>query len=138
CFVALIVHGDDGVADLVRVWSERSTALSRWATPTGMAVDDELGRSVAVLVSYAGRFGRFFSLLWWRTRGEVRRALARVWPERAGSPFSADFLDELRSRIEASGAWEQASALYGRLGVLDLAPARAEQAQAALQRLSAL
>lgn len=138
CFVALIVHGDDGVADLVRAWGERSTALSQWATPTGMAVDDELGRSVAVLASYAGRFGRFFSLLWWRTRGEVRRALAQAWPERAGSPFSAAFLDELRSRIEASRAWEQASALYRRLGVPDLTPAHAEGGEAALQRLSAL
>lgn len=135
---ALIDRGDADLGDLDRTWSERTAALVRWSAPTGLAVDDATVRDVAVLRSFAGRFGRVFSGLWWSTRGRVRAALGRLWPERAAEGFSAGFLDELDARLAASVAWARAAAVFGRLGLGDATGRDAAAATAAIVRLRML
>jgi RecA/RadA recombinase len=135
---ALIARGDAGIGELAQMWTERASALARWTAPTGLAVDDELTRQVAVLRSFVGQIGRVFSPLWWSTRAAVRRALAHAWPERASAGFTAELLDELTARIEASRAWAGATALFERLGIPDLAPKDSASAHAALVRLREL
>jgi hypothetical protein len=110
----------------------------RWSAPTGLVVDEATLRDVAVLRSFAGRFGRFFSGLWWSTRGRVRQALGRLWPERAAEGFGAAFLDELDARLSASVAWSQAAAAFDRLGLGDEGRRDAAAAKAAIARLRAL
>ncbi len=137
-WLALLVYGDPGVDAVARAWSERSAALARWNVPLRLAVDDAFVAQVAVLRSFAGKAGRVFAPLWWRTRGAVRDALARVWPEHAAAAFDEAFLDELHARIEAARAWAQATELFARLGVPELAPQHADAAPAAFAMLGTL
>lgn len=134
--VALLASPNTGVAELASCWSEASTALARWTSPTGLARDDELTRAVLVLRSYAGRLSRFFSLLWWKTRGRVRAALATAWPEEAAAGFDAAFLDRLKERLEAARVWTQTTEAYARLELPDLAPKDGGAAKHAIETLT--
>nr|WP_255216520.1 AAA domain-containing protein [Pseudenhygromyxa sp. WMMC2535] len=135
---ALTKHGDPGVSALLETWSQHAAALARWTVPTEMAVEAEFSRRVSVLKSYAGRFSRFFSLIWWRARGFVRERLAQLWPDRAGAPFDAAFLGELLERIDASRAWAAMENTFTKLELPTLAPTNTHSAEQALMRLSAL
>ncbi|MCH9687399.1 MAG: DUF4011 domain-containing protein [Deltaproteobacteria bacterium] len=137
-FVALVCTPDAPVDDTVHVWDERSTALASVDTPTGMAVDDELARNVAVLRSFAGRWTRFFSGVWWRARSSVRQQLAQAWPEQAATGFSAAFLQRLHDRIGASQAWNASKGLLQSLGLPDAQPRDATEGRARLAQLVAL
>ncbi len=137
-FAALVTHGDPGVAELCKTWTSSATALARWNAPTGALVHEELVRRVAVLASYAGRFARFFSGIWWKARRLVRQELVELWPERAGASFDAAFLQELRERIDASRAWARSNSVYSALALPELAPASSDDAEPRLNQLSTL
>ena len=134
---ALCLHGDDGVASLVERWRGESQALAQWS-PGGLVVDDPAERAVTVLQSFAGRWTRIVSPLWWRTRAEVRASLVRLWPEQAAAGFDAEFLARLQSRLHAARAWAQARALFERLGLSARAQGDAASAGAAIERLQLL
>lgn len=116
-------------------WSEHATALATWHSPAGLAIDDELARNASVLHSYAGRFTRFFSLTWWRTRGAVRQALVRTWPEQAGAALTPALLSQIRARIDAARTWQATQGLFDGLGIGQLAPRSADEAPARLEQL---
>lgn len=124
------------VEGLSSVWSSTSAALVAHGAPLALPAED-FTRNVAVLRSFAGRFVRFFSPLWWRTRGDVREALPKVWPERAGEGFNAQFLGELQQRIDGAKAWEALRGAFAGLGRPDLAPKDAAAAQASIETLQA-
>ncbi len=137
-FVALLGAPDAPVQDTRQLWDERSTALATCSTPTGMAVDDALARNVIVLRSFAGRWTRIFSGVWWRARGAVRQSLAQVWPEQAATGFSPAFLGQLHDRIGATQAWNASTQLLEGLALTDQAPRDAAQGRARLDHLLAL
>lgn len=109
-------------------WSAQSEALATHAAPLALP-SDGFTRDVAVLRSYAGRFIRIFSPLWWRTRAAVREALPDVWPERAGEGFSPEFLAALQQRIDAGRAWDAMRDAFAALGQPELAPKDAAAAR---------
>ncbi|MGH1341731.1 MAG: AAA domain-containing protein [Nannocystales bacterium] len=124
------------VEAVTSAWSAESTALATHGTPLALPTD-AFTRNVAVLRSFAGRLVRFFSPLWWRTRGEVRDALPKVWPERAADGFSANFLGELQQRIDAATAWEALRDAFEGLGRPELTPKDAAAAQTSVETLRA-
>lgn len=137
-FVALLRLPDAPVEDTRRLWSERSTALARFSTPTSMAVDAGFVRDLAVLRSFAGRWTRIFSGPWWKARGAVRRALPHAWPEQAAAALSSAFLDALHDRIAAAQAWEATQRLLAGLALPHHAPRDAAEGRARLEQLCAL
>lgn len=137
-FAALLRWPDAPVEDTRRLWSEQSSALARFATPTSMAVDDAFARDVAVLRSFAGRLARVFSGAWWRARGAVRRGLPRAWPEQAATSFSPAFLAALHDRLAAARAWEASARLLAGLSLVHHAPRDAAEGRARLEHLGAL
>ncbi len=134
---ALCLRGDEGVAALAQTWQGQSQALVQWS-PGGLVVDDPSGRAVTVLQAFAGRWTRIFSPLWWRTRAEVRAALARLWPEQAAAALNASFLARLQSRLQAARAWADARATFERLGVPARLQGDASSASAVIERLRSL
>lgn len=116
-------------ASVAEAWSTQSESLAAYGAPLALP-SDAFSRDVAVLRSYAGRFVRIFSPLWWRTRSAVRDALPDVWPERAGEGFTADFLSSLQQRIDAGRAWDAMRRAFAELGQPDLAPKDAAAAAA--------
>ena len=134
---AVVSHPQADPADVDAQWNEHSTALAKWNEPTELAEDDALARDASILQSYAGRFGRFFSLTWWRARGGLRRTLAQAWPERAGAGFDAGFLQEVQDKVAATRTWRTTKSLFEQLEVPHLAPKREQDARAKLDKLVA-
>ncbi|MBL4687662.1 MAG: hypothetical protein JKY37_23905 [Nannocystaceae bacterium] len=132
---ATIAHPSVDITALGQTWAKHSTALALWSEPSELAECDILGREAAVMQSYAGRFGRFFSPTWWRSRGALRRALVQAWPQRAGAGFEPSFLREIQDRVEATRAWDQTRAAFEALGVPHLSPKDGAAAQGALAKL---
>lgn len=137
-FAALLRWPEAPVEDTRRLWSEQSTALARFSTPTTMAVDDAFARDVAVLRSFAGRFSRLFSGAWWRARGAVKRALPRAWPEQAATGLSAAFLAALHDRLASARAWEASTRLLAGLALPHPPPRDASEGRARLEHLCVL
>ncbi len=137
-FVALLLRPDAPVEDTCRQWDEHATALARCVTPTHMAVDDAFSRNVAVLRSFAGRWTRIFSGVWWRSRGAVRQGLARAWPEQAAASLSPAFLQQLHDRLAAAQAWTASTRLLEGLALSHSVPRDANEGRARLEQLRAL
>lgn len=126
--------GHDTLAAEAALAKEQSPAMLAYEAPMeSVPLAPEETAALSVVHANAGRFLRFFLFAWWRSRGVVRRALARVWPERAGAPLGADLLDELLRRARATAGWGAARRALEAVG--EAAPARAD---AALARLDAL
>jgi len=122
------------VAAVADAWGAQSTAVAAHGAALALP-QDAFNRNVAVLRSYAGRFVRFFSPLWWRTRAAVRDALPEVWPERAAAGFTPGFLGELQTRIDAARAWQSMRQAFEALGHPELAPSDAATAGKTLSLL---
>ncbi|MEM6994320.1 MAG: AAA domain-containing protein, partial [Myxococcota bacterium] len=135
---AVVASPSVDLATVSQAWTKHSTALTKWTEPTQLAERDVLGREAAVLESYAGRFVRFFSPTWWRSRGALRKALALAWPERAGAGFDRPFLQEIQGRVAATRAWETTQAAFDALGVGGLSPKNTGEAQTRLAKLEAI
>ncbi len=139
---ALVELAPRGEALVCAVWSGAPVGLASFdavalrQSPGPLApIEGGFARDVAVLRSYAGRFSRFFSGLWWRTRSAVREALPSVWPERAAAGFDAGFLAQLQLRIEAAHAWAKLRATFEALGQPALVPTDAATAGETLELL---
>ncbi|MEM7158083.1 MAG: AAA domain-containing protein [Myxococcota bacterium] len=132
-FVALSLQPLAPIEEVRRQWEERAAALAQYPAPVRMPTDEALTQNLAILRSFAGRWTRPFSGVWWKARGELRRALAQAWPEQAAADFSAAFLDSLHARIQATQAWDAMAVLWQGLH-LDphYAPQDATQGQACL------
>ncbi len=135
---AAVAHPTIDVGAVNQTWAKHSTALAKWTEPTELAERDVLAREAAVLQSYAGRFTRFFSPTWWRSRGALRRGLATAWPERAGTGFDATFLQEIVDRVAAARTWEETTKAFADLGVPHLSPKQSSEAEARLAKLQTL
>lgn len=108
---AAIAHGSASESELLGLCEGQERALSVWKETTPWEFDEAFSRNVAVMRSYAGRWTRIFSGLWWKTRGSVRQALAALWPEKAASSFSPGFLSEIGDRMAASRAFRAGASL---------------------------
>lgn len=134
---AIVSHPQTDPSDVDAQWNEHTKALAKWTEPTELAEEDALSRDAAILQSYAGRFGRFFSLTWWRARGGLRKTLAQAWPERAGAGFDAGFLQEVQDKVSATKTWRATTTLFEQLEVPHLAPKREADARNKLETLVA-
>lgn len=132
---ALVSHPNTDPSEVDAQWTKHTTALAKWTEPTELAEEDALARDAAILQSYAGRFGRFFSMTWWRARGGLRRTLAQAWPERAGAGFDPGFLQEVQDKVAATKTWRSTTALFEALEVPHLAPKREADARKKLETL---
>ena len=87
------------------LWEEHREVVERLDRRVTWTVSPERERAVVIAAAWAARFLRFFVLAWWRARGEVRRLLLDVWPERSADALGAALLAEVRDRLLASRAW---------------------------------
>jgi hypothetical protein len=126
-YLAALAHaGDEAIgAELAAASAEASRAaaqLSSVQEPVAWPVTNELISSVAILRRWSGRLLRFFIWSWWVSRGVVRRAVRAHWPEEAGAPLEAPFLDRMHARVVASKAWTAAKLGLEALGAARLLP----------------
>lgn len=88
----------------VEAWRSSEAAVRRFAGAATWGAPAELVRAAAVLQRWAGNWLRFFVLGWWLARTQARASLRRLWPEKAGEPFTPAFIDEIVARLDAERA----------------------------------
>ncbi len=115
-------------------WAKSSEALIALDTRVDLEADAPTIAAVSIVERWTGRFLRFFVWAWWKSRGVVRRFLAAKWPQKAGTPFSKEFLRDISNRIAATAAWTRATDAMQQLRLGDRLPAKATEAEAFIQQ----